>query len=180
MTLAIEVCVCRDLTQAQSLRWTVNEVEAAFAALQSDVPRKPTATEIEEIACAKFEAMLQLAHECGLDAVAIEQSIAGVQAKLDLDDPAKGGRKRCIVDRDYALFRAEIAALDARRQALLGIQPAPPQTFGRSAIDPVTLQPVVPIRSKSEAHRLAHELADRGAVRLQTGARGSVLELATD
>jgi hypothetical protein len=158
----IEALGTRDLTEAQALRWKVNaKWQAQFdnvAGRQS--PKPPTPAEIEADALEEFHKHLGVLHDLEADEAALVQMAAMQQRKLDLADPTKvhpelaklhpslgRGRPDRIVDRDYALIRARIAAIEARRKALAGIVPDVPQSFGRNSVDPVTLRPVLPARA---------------------------------
>jgi hypothetical protein len=148
----IEALGTRDLTEAQRLRWPVNaKWQAQFdkvAGRQS--PKPPAPAEIEADALEVFHTTLRVLDEIGVsDEAGLAQLVADNQRKLDLADPSKvhpelaklhpslaRGRPDRIVDRDYALIRARIAAIEARRKALAGVVPEIPQSFGRNSVDP--------------------------------------------
>jgi integrase len=123
----------RDLSVAQRKRWElVNEYMARFEVLRGQ--RELTPAEIEEHARKAFHDALKEFDEFDYD-----------DESLDMDIELAGDRMDSgkLSDLDYALTHARIKAGIARRTALSGEQYDIPETFGRSGIDPVTLQPVL-------------------------------------
>lgn len=180
----IETLGTRDLTQAQAERWKVHakwQVRIDQATGRQS-PKLPTHAEIEAAALEEFHTTLRVLDEIGVsDEAGLTQLIEANQRKLDLAEPSKhhpevaklhqdaarklgipvaniyvesAGSGR-IVDRDYALIRARIAAIQARRKALAGIVPEEPQSFGRKSVDPVTLRPVLPRRGAKGGPKFA-------------------------
>ena len=123
----------RDLTQAQKDRWPlVTEWTARFDVMRGK--REFTPAEIEEQAQRTFRDTLKDLDEWGEDESSLDTYID------TLSDQIESGR---LSDQDYALTMARIQATIGRRAALRGEAFTPPATFGRRAIDPVTLKPVV-------------------------------------
>lgn len=158
----------RDLVEAQELRWKVNaEVQEQFDAL-SGKEKKPVAMtpgEIEAFALKEFHKTLADLDEYGVSGTGLDDFAASVQRKLDLGDPLKvhpqlgPGHPGRIVDRDFAKFRAQLAAVEARRKALNNVVPEVPLSFGRGSVNPVTLLPVAPRRGARGGPRFAEVAA---------------------
>ena len=122
----------RDLTQAQKDRWPlVADWTARFDVLRGK--RQWTPAEIEEKARREFTETLKM-----LDEHQMDDEDLGTYLDLEVDKIEAGG----LSDLDYALTIAHIWATNGRKAALRGQPFTPPPTFGRNAIDPVSLQPV--------------------------------------
>lgn len=122
----------RDLTQAQKDRWPlVANWTAQFDVMRGK--RQWTPADIEERAQHEFHEALKMLAEYGED----EDNL---DIFIDLEvEKIEGGR---LSDLDHALAVARIAAANGRKAALRGEMFTPPVTFGRHAIDPLTLKPV--------------------------------------
>ena len=164
----------RDLTVAQAERGKVHaEWQARIDKVTGrQSPKLPTPAEIEAEALDEFHRTLEFLNDYGgCDEAGLVGYVARQQKKLDdMADPSKvhpevakmhldaarqhgipaanihieGARPNRIVDRDYAMIKARIAAAEARRKAIAGVVPEIPQSFGRNSVDPVTLRPVLP------------------------------------
>lgn len=153
----------RDLTEAQSLRWKVNaKFQGQFDELAGFKFAQLSDAEIEALALEEFHKTLADLDRIGVsDEAGLTQLIQINQRKLDLADPLKvdptlgPGFPGRIIDRDYALIKARIAAIQARRIALKGVVPEVPQSFGRNSVDPRTLRPIAPRRGSNGGPRFA-------------------------
>ncbi|MGO9987078.1 MAG: DUF6538 domain-containing protein [Rhodomicrobium sp.] len=122
----------RDLTQAQKARWPlVAEWTATFEVLRGK--REWIPEEIEGKAHQEFNDTLRVLHEHGQDEDANSVLIDEERDKIEGSE---------LNDLEYALSWARIAAANGRNAALAGRAFEVPNTFGRRAIDPLTLQPV--------------------------------------
>jgi len=129
----------RDLTKAQSARWAlVAEYKARIDVLRGH--RELTPAEIEERAGEEFDKALKEMHEYGQDEDACDILINHEGDKIET------GR---LSDLEYALSFARIKAANGRISALNGKPFERPLTFGRSAIDPLTLRPVTAAKKKN-------------------------------
>lgn len=159
----IESLGTRDLTEAQALRWKINaKFQAQFDELAGRQLVELSPAEIEALAVEEFHKTLAVLDEIGVsDEEGLAQLIESNQRKLDLADPSKvhptlgPGSPGRIVDRDYALIKARIAAIEARRKALAGVVPEIPRSFGRNSVDPRTLQPVAPRKGSKGGPKFA-------------------------
>jgi integrase len=144
----------RDLNTAQSERWKVNaKFEEQFDRLRGRFTDSPlTPEQIEELAKVKFHSTLETLNDFQMDDGALTQAAGVKQRQIDLGDPSKDhgelgpGKPERLTDLKYALLRAELEAILARQSALKGIAGSAPETFGRNAIDPVSLKPVASVR----------------------------------
>jgi integrase len=122
----------RDLSQAQKARWPlVADWSTKFEVLLGK--REWSPEEIEEKALQEFNDTLRVLHEHGQDEDANSVLIDQERDKIE---------EGKLNDLEYALSWARIAAANGRNAALAGRAFEVPRTFGRRAIDPLTLKPV--------------------------------------
>ena len=122
----------RDLTKAQSARWPlVAEYKARIDVVRGH--RELTPAEIEDRASEEFDRTLREMHELGYDQNDCANLIDTESDKIEL------GR---LSDLEYAMSFARVNAANGRISAARGKIYDRPKSFGRSAIDPLTLRPV--------------------------------------
>lgn len=131
----------RDLTKAQSARWPlVAEYKARIDVVRGH--RELTPAEIEDRANHEFDRALQEMQEYQQD-----EDACGILIGHE-GDKIETGR---LSDLEYALSFARIKAANGRIAALNGKVFERPVTFGRSAIDPLTLRPVTVVKKSKGA-----------------------------
>ncbi len=130
----------RDLTKAQSARWAlVSEYKARFDVVRGH--RELTPADIEDRASHEFDRTLQEMQEYQQD-----EDACGILIGHE-GDKIEAGR---LSDLEYALSFARIKAANGRIAALNGKPFERPLTFGRSAIDPLTLRPVTAAKKQAK------------------------------